>query len=189
MKFNKLGSIILGYFIRGLLLLAPIFLTFYIIYSFFNWLDSKFYFYFPGAGILTVVVSIIVFGFVGSTFIFQPIVNVFEEAISHIPLVKLIYFSAKDLINAFVGDDKKFNKPVLLQINSPNEVYKMGFITQEDLNNLGFEGYVSVYCPHSYAFSGEMFVVSRDKIKILDIPTSDAMKFIVSGGVSKGQED
>jgi uncharacterized membrane protein len=188
MNYNKFTSLIFGYFIRGLLLLAPIFLTVYIIYGFFNWLDSKFYFYFPGAGILTVVVSIITFGFIGTTFIFQPIVRVFEVGISHIPLVKFIYFSAKDLISAFVGDNKKFSEPVLIQINESTGISKIGFITQSDLDSFGIEGYISVYCPHSYAFSGEMYVIPKGKVKLLDISTSEAMKFIVSGGVSKGVE-
>ena len=186
MNYSKFSSLVLGFFIKGLLLIAPIFLTFYSIYGFFNWLDAKFYFYFPGAGILTVIISIIAFGFIGSTFIFQPIVRIFEEAIAHIPLVKFIYFSAKDLISAFVGDNKKFSQPVLIKINEQTGISKMGFITQQELDSFGVFGVISVYCPHSYAFSGEMYVISKDKVQILNISTSEAMKFIVSGGVSKG---
>ena len=73
-----------------------------------------------------------------------------------IPLVKLIYSAVKDLLNAFVGEKKKFNKPVLVEINRENKLYQIGFITQADLTELGLNDMVSVYFPHSYAFSGSL---------------------------------
>jgi uncharacterized membrane protein len=88
------------------------------------------------------------------------------------------------LLGAFVGDKKKFNKPVLVRINKDNELYQLGFITQPDLSRLGLTDMVVVYFPHSYAFSGYHYFVPKDSIKPLDITGQTAMKFIVSGGVS-----
>ena len=101
-----------------------------------------------------------------------------------IPLVKLIYSAVKDLLGAFVGDKKKFNKPVLVRINKENNLYQIGFITQSDLTDLGLTDMVVVYFPHSYAFSGYHYFVPKENIKPLDVPGPTAMKFIVSGGVS-----
>jgi uncharacterized membrane protein len=105
-----------------------------------------------------------------------------------IPLVKLIYSAVKDLLGAFVGDKKKFNKPVLVRINKENNLYQIGFITQSDLTDLGLTDMVVVYFPHSYAFSGYHYFVPKESIKPLNIPGPTAMKFIVSGGVSGFKE-
>jgi uncharacterized membrane protein len=105
-----------------------------------------------------------------------------------IPLVKLIYSAVKDLLGAFVGDKKKFNKPVLVRLNKENSLYQIGFITQSDLTDLGLTDMVVVYFPHSYAFSGYHYFVPKESIKPLDIPGPTAMKFIVSGGVSGFKE-
>jgi uncharacterized membrane protein len=105
-----------------------------------------------------------------------------------IPLVKLIYSAVKDLLGAFVGDKKKFNKPVLVRINKDNSLHQLGFITQSDLSELGLNNMVVVYFPHSYAFSGFHYFVPKENITPLDISGPVAMKFIVSGGVSGFKE-
>ena len=101
------------------------------------------------------------------------------------PLVKLVYSSLNDLFKAFVGKEKKFNKPVLVKVNTISDLEKMGFLTQTDLSKLNIKDKVTVYFPHSYNFSGEMFIVPVEHVTPLDIPAAEAMKFIVSGGVTE----
>lgn len=185
MNFNKFSSRIFSYFLRGLLLLGPVYLTGSILFSVFDKLDRQFYFYFRGTGLLILVGIIVLVGFIGSTFIAIPLFKLFEAWMERLPLVRLIYFSLKDLINAFVGDKKKFDKPVLLILNKENGIHKLGFITQEDLKSLDINNnLVTVYCPHSYAFSGETFLVPKENISLINASTSEVMKFVVSGGVS-----
>lgn len=102
-----------------------------------------------------------------------------------VPVVKVIYSALKDFFSAFVGSEKKFNKPVLVKVNTISELEKIGFVTTEDLSDIGILDKVSVYFPHSYNFSGEMFIVPKEHIKPLNISPSEAMKFVVSGGVTK----
>lgn len=185
MNFNKISSQLFSYFVRGLLLLAPVYLTGQFIFSVFDKLDQQFYFYFRGTGLLILVGIIMLVGFIGSTFIAIPVFKLFEAWIERLPLVRLIYFSLKDLINAFVGDKKKFDKPVLMILNKENGIHKLGFITQDNLNSLEISNeLVTVYCPHSYAFSGETFLVPKENITLINASTSEVMKFVVSGGVS-----
>ena len=127
-------------------------------------------------------------GFLGSTFISVPVLQIFEEAIIRIPLVGIIYSSLKDLVGAFVGDKKKFNQPVSFMLNKENGIQKIGFITQEDLQFIELKDSVMVYCPHSYAFSGELFIVPSASVNPLNLPASDVMKMIISGGVSLSQD-
>jgi uncharacterized membrane protein len=189
-KFKRISAKLFSYFVKGLLLLAPVYITGYIIFNLLDSLDSHFYFYFRGTGLALMVAIIMVVGFLGSTFISVPVVQIFEDGLARLPLVRLIYFSLKDLVEAFVGDKKKFNQPVKVLFNKENGIQKIGFITQSDLQFLDIsEGSVMVYCPHSYAFSGEMFIVPSASITPLHLPTSDVMKMIISGGVSLSQEN
>ncbi|MES2516488.1 MAG: DUF502 domain-containing protein [Bacteroidota bacterium] len=189
-KFKRISAKLFSYFVKGLLLLAPVYITGYIIFNLLDSLDSHFYFYFRGTGLALMVAIIMTVGFLGSTFISVPVVQIFEEGLARLPLVRLIYFSLKDLVEAFVGDKKKFNQPVKIMFNRENGIQKIGFITQDDLQFLNIQdGSVMVYCPHSYAFSGEMFIVPSSSVTPLNIHTSDVMKMIISGGVSLSQEN
>lgn len=183
-RLKRVTAKLLSYFIKGLFLLAPVYITGYIIFNLLNSLDQEFYFYFRGTGLAVIVAIIMIVGFLGSTFISIPLVQILEEGVSKLPLVGLIYFSLKDLIGAFVGDKKKFNQPVKFILNKENGIQKLGFITQTDLGFLNIEDSVIVYCPHSYAFSGELYIVPTANVTLLNQPASDVMKMIVSGGVS-----
>jgi uncharacterized membrane protein len=137
-------------------------------------------------GIVIVFLLIALLGWLGKIFITEPFKKQFLKLLDKAPLVKVIYNSIQDLLKAFVGNEKKFDKPVLVKINHISNLEKIGFITQEDLEELGISNEkVIVYFPHSYAFSGEMFIVPSEHIRPIDKKSADVMKFIVSAGVSK----
>ncbi|GAA4395703.1 DUF502 domain-containing protein [Nibrella viscosa] len=172
------------YFGRGLLFVAPIGLTIYVFYGIFEWADSLNPSEIPGIGLLIMLGIIMGVGVLVSTIIPNSFLTLFEGSIKHLPLVRLIYFSLKDLISSFVGDKKKFNQPVLVLVNPQAQLSKLGFITQTDLSHLHISDAVAVYMPHSYAFSGELFIVPVSNVKLLNASSTDVMKMIVSGGVS-----
>lgn len=175
---------ILRYFFSGTLFIVPLVATAYFIFVSFRWLDNLLNLPYPGLGFVIILVAITLFGYLTTNFAFKTMTVWFDHGMNRIPLVKLIYSAIKDLLGAFVGDKKKFNKPVLVRINRDNQLYQIGFITQSDLTDLGLTDMVVVYFPHSYAFSGYHYFVPKENIKPLDIPGTLAMKFIVSGGVS-----
>lgn len=186
---NKLGSKIIGLFLQGVLYFIPVFVPIYIIYSFFDSIDKGiklwFGFEFPGLGLLVAFFSLALIGWLGKTFITEPIKNWFNKWLEKAPLIKVIYNSAQDLIKAFVGKEKKFTKPVLVKVNTISNLEKIGFITQEDLSDFGIlDGKIAVYFPHSYAFSGELFIVPKEHITLIEKKSADVMKFIVSAGIS-----
>ncbi len=184
-----------GFFIRGLLFVAPVGFTILILYNAFDFVDSlvriRFSFdqpnqefFIPGLGFVIVIFGTAFIGFVFTVLLPQTIQNWLETGIKNLPLIKIFYSAFKDLISAFVGDKKKFKQGVIVTINRESNIKKMGFLTQEDLNALNLPEMVSVYCPHSYAFSGEMFIVPKENIQLLSISSAEVMKIIVSGGVS-----
>lgn len=181
------------YFFQGILFITPTALTIYIVYIIFTYVDGYIQSFLeqlvpwriPGLGILAILVIITLVGFIAGSIIFSPISKFFDTIMKRAPLVKVLYSSIKDLLSAFVGQEKKFDKPVLVKVNTISELEKMGFLTTEDLSELNIKDKVAVYFPHSYNFSGEMFIVPTKHITPLNIPASEAMKFIVSGGVTK----
>jgi uncharacterized membrane protein len=175
---------ILTYFFRGLLFIVPLALTIYIIYVTLQWIDGLIPVNIPGLGFLIIVANITFLGYLASFFITRPFFELFEKYVIRIPIVNILYTSIKDLIGAFVGDHKKFNIPVTVALNSDHTVLKVGFITREDLGKLEMQEYISVYLPHSYNFSGNHFLVKKDLVRRLNMNSTDAMKFVVSGGVS-----
>jgi uncharacterized membrane protein len=175
---------LLNYFFRGLLILVPIALTIYIIVIFLQWLDNLIPVQVPGLGLVLVLGIIVLFGYLASTLIARPIFDLLEEILLSVPVISLIYAPIKDLMTAFVGDKKKFTQAVLVTMDEINGVQKLGFITQSNLEVLGLQDKVAVYLPHSYNFSGNFYIVPRERVILLDLPGADVMKFIVSGGVS-----
>lgn len=174
---------ILTYFFRGLLFVVPIALTIYVITLFIQFLDGILPIPVPGLGILIMLVFVTFVGFLASIFITKPLFEIFERWVFKIPLINILYTSIKDLMSAFVGDKKKFNTPVIVKLSE--SVSRLGFITQDNLSSLEEEHLVAIYFPHSYNFSGNLFLVPRENVRILkNVRSTDVMKFIVSGGVS-----
>ncbi|MFB9863645.1 DUF502 domain-containing protein [Rufibacter immobilis] len=176
---------LLRYFLNGFLIVAPISLTVYIIVAIINWLDELFWLKYPGLGLLLIIALVTLVGFIGSSFFVKPFLVLTERILSRLPLVNMIYSSLRDLFDAFVGENQKFNQPVLVKMTQYNDTYKLGFVTQLTMESVHLPDKVAVYFPHSYNFSGELFLVARENVTYLEIPSSEVMKFVVSGGVSK----
>jgi uncharacterized membrane protein len=150
-----------------------------------TWLEKLIGIHIPGLGLLAILLVITLLGYIGQSVIFIPVRRFAGKMIEKTPLLNLIYSSIRDLLNAFVGKEKKFNKPVLVKVNTISELEKIGFLTQEDLRDLDIIGKVAVYFPHSYNFSGELFIVPAEHVKPINMTPTEAMKFIVSGGVAR----
>lgn len=194
---KQLFRALLRYFVKGLLIVVPLGAAFLLIFwavktldnalnlSDFLWTDPKTGkpMYIPGLGILNVIVLILVAGILVTNVVTDPIKRWFYRWLNRLPLFKFLYSSIKDLTEAFVGEEKKFNEPVLVEINEFG-VKKIGFMTQKDLSALGLAGEVAVYFPWSYSFAGQVIIISADKVKPIDKSAADMMKFVISGGVS-----
>jgi uncharacterized membrane protein len=185
---------IIAYFLQGLLLIAPTFVTLWAIFYFFNFFDSGindlfekvFHFRFPGFGLVTVFALITLIGFIGSMVIVQPILHIMDLILEKTPVVKDIYNALKDFFGAFISNKKKFNKPAMFELGKGSGVFKLGFITQQDLSDLHIKDKVAIYTPLSYNLSGIMYMVNADQVEPLEnVSSSVVMKFILSGGVTE----
>ena len=181
---------LVDYFLKGLVIFVPITLTVFLLVWAFTSLDAVFRDflprYFPGLGILLTVLSIILIGFIASNFLGKKLFGLIEKVFTGLPLVKLLYSAVKDMIEAFAGEKRSFDKPVIATLSPGGAAKVVGFVTQESLDNFGLSDYVAVYLPQSYNFAGNVLLFPKESVKPLNIESSQAMAFIVSGGVSKG---
>ncbi|SUJ01610.1 Uncharacterized conserved protein [Sphingobacterium spiritivorum] len=194
--FSKIFRGFLNYLIKGTLVMVPlagaIFLIVWIVASVDSTLNLTEHFledesghplYIPGIGILTVILILVLAGVIFTNFVTDPIKQWITRQINRIPLFNTLYSSIKDFTEAFVGDAKKFNEPVLVTVNGMG-LKKIGFLTQHDLSKLNLPDDVIVYFPYSYSFAGQVVIVKADKVEKLNMSATDAMKLVVSGGVS-----
>ena len=201
------GKKLLQFFFQGLIVLAPIAITLWVVIGLFTWIDgilpNLIHTLFPsllekdaagnlkslpGLGFVVVIALVLLVGWISSLFVVGRLVTLLDTVLEKTPGIKFIYSSVKDFLEAFAGNKKKFDKPVLVNVDAP-DVWRVGFITQQSAADFGMEDHVTVYVPHSYAISGITYIVSKDRIKPLnDVSAADAMKFAVSGGVTDVHE-
>ena len=175
---------LLSFFLRGLVLTVPLVVTIAVCWVILTRVDGWLGIPIPGLGLLVTLAGITLIGFVGSTFLWTQAERWLDQLLERLPFVRLLYSSTKDLLNAFVGEKRRFDTPVLVQLSADGAVRTFGFITQPSLSALGLPGDVAVYFPQSYNFAGQLVVVPTSRVTRLDAVSSDVLAFIVSGGVT-----
>ncbi|MFD1631384.1 DUF502 domain-containing protein [Pseudopedobacter beijingensis] len=193
---KKIFNAFITYCLKGVLLILPIGGALFLLLWGFSTLDSFLNFsesflldpetgkplYIPGLGILSIIIVVFVAGIIATFLITEPIYAWINRQINKVPILRFLYSSVKDITEAFVGDEKKLNEPVIVEMVSG--IKKIGFLTQKDLRAIGLKDEVAVYFPWSYSFAGELVIVKADRVKPLNVSSAQAMKFIVSGGVT-----
>jgi uncharacterized membrane protein len=172
------------YFLQGLLFLVPLFVTVYVIYWVFVRIDGILDMPVPGVGFIVTIVFVTLVGFGASNFLTKNIVGLVDKIFARLPLVKMIYTAIKDLVNAFVGDKKSFNRPVQVVINRESNLRVLGFATRDSLDSIGIQDSMAVYLPQSYNFAGNLIIVDSEQVSPMSADPGEVMKLIVSGGVS-----
>lgn len=207
MQKRQVARKLFQYFLQGLIILAPIIITIYAVTGLFNFIDNivpniletifphwvgtdaqgnprKI----PGIGFIIVVVTVVLVGYISSSFIVGRAVDLFDRVLERTPGIKIIYTTLKDFFEAFAGNKRKFDKAVLVSVKE-RDVWQIGFITQQDMKQFGLEEYMAVYVPNSYALAGQLYFVQRDRVKLApDVGSADALKFAISGGVTEIEE-
>ncbi|TKK71576.1 DUF502 domain-containing protein [Ilyomonas limi] len=200
--FSYIANKALQLFLQGLIVIVPIAVTVYAAVWLFTAIDSilpnivrtlfpdharfqEKIITIPGLNFIILILLIIFIGWISSLFFISRLVAFFDRILEHTPGIKFIYTSVKDFLEAFAGNKKKFDKPVLVNVDGA-DVWRVGFITHEDAASFGLNDHAVVYVPHAYAVSGITYIVPKERIKLLTHTSSaDAMKFTISGGVTE----
>lgn len=196
------------YFLQGLLYTAPVAITFYFFYEVFYYIDHlipteeidaedsvfepisdflKAIKGIPGIGVLIIFFGITLAGLLGNYLLRFPIFNWFENRFERVPLFNLVYSSIKDVVKSLTGQKQGFKKPVLVKLYENSEIRRLGFVTDEALGLLMDDEYqlVTVYVPHSFAISGQLFLVPPKYITPVNESSSEVMKYIIAGGITE----
>lgn len=179
------------YFLQGLLILGPVSITLYFIYLVFDKIDGLLRpaINIPGLGFIIIIAFIILVGYVSSFFVMERLLSVLDRFLEKAPGVKLLYSFIKDFFEAFAGNKKKFTHNVLACVDD-TDVWRVGFITQEDMSSFGMENYVAVYLPMSYSVAGNVYIISKERVRPMhNVSATQSMKFAVSGGVTQTLTD
>ncbi len=175
-----------SYFLQGLVFLVPIAVPLYVLVWVFLTVDGWLALPVPGAGLLVVVVSVTLLGFLLSSFLLRRLLSAFESVLERLPLVKLLHGAVKDLMGAVAGEKRRFDRPVLVTLGAGSTARALGFVTRDSLEALGLPEDVAVYLPQAYNFAGQLLIVPRTAVVPLPVEAGAVMTFIVSGGVSGG---
>ncbi|MEY2195793.1 DUF502 domain-containing protein [Neobacillus sp. BF23-41] len=189
---------ILKNFINGILTIVPIILVIYVIYKTFLFLDGllgntlKPYLkedYIPGIGLLTTFILITVLGWLSTKYISGKIIRLIDILLDKIPVVKTIYSVIKDTVQSFLGEKKSFSKVALVVIPG-TEMRSLGFITSEQLEEFysPLKDHVAVYIPQTFQVAGFTFLIPKEQVEIIDVKPEEAMKFILSGGMTSSSK-
>ncbi len=173
------------YFFRGLIVLAPAVLTVYVFWLIFSKVDQWLGFRIPGAGIAVTVALITLFGFLTSTVLARWVLGFVDRMFNRLPLVRLVYSSTRDLLDAFVGEKRRFDRPVVVSTHADGVEKAFGFVTSETMTRFGLDQHVTVYLPFSYTFTGVIRIYPKSSVRPLATDSAELMAFVVSGGVTE----
>ena len=177
-------SRILNYFFRGLIILAPAVVTVYVFWLIFSTVDQWMGLPIPGAGIAVTIVLITLFGFFTSSVLARWLLGLVDSAFERLPLVRLVYTSTRDLLDAFVGQKRRFDRPVVVTTSADGVEKALGFVTRQTMDRFGLADHVTVYMPLSYAFTGMVRIYPAKNVRPLAMDSAELMAFVVSGGVT-----
>jgi len=171
-------------FLRGLVIVVPIAVTVYLLYQTFIRLDQLLQVKTPGLGLAILLAAIVGIGALAGNFVGRRFFSLTEKLFTKAPIVRIVYSAIKDLLEGFVGDKRRFDRPVAIAMSEG--VRAFGFITRDDLTALGLPGDVAVYIPFSYTWDGCLLVVARERVTPIEADSASVMALVVSGGVSRG---
>ena len=183
---------LIGWFLQGLVVVVPIgaiaFGAWFLFVEVDAWINVEPLLNrrVPGAGVVITIALVTLVGFLASNFATRWLFSAFEEIVARTPLLKLLYTSLKDLVGAFVGETKRFDRPVLVQLGASPDVGTIGFVTRSSLEEIGLADHVAVYVPQAYNIGGNVVVVPRSRVRALDAEPGAVMSFVVSGGITGG---
>lgn len=176
-------------FINGLVLIVPLAITIFVIAEILSLtegaLGKHLPLYFPGLGILTILLLIYLVGWFSSNWFMKKLIVWGEMIVNKIPIVKFIYNSVKHLSTAVFESNSMFNQVVLVPY--PHEgVRAMGFVmadVPEALRERLGEEYLCVFIPWSLNMtSGTNLFVAKKDVIYLDISSESALQYILTAG-------
>ena len=200
-KSKSFLSKIRSYFLTGVIITAPVGLTFYVAILFIGFVDSRVrniipekYHYdnllpieIPGIGLLFVFILLTFIGFLTAGLIGKFIIKLGERIISRLPIIRSVYGALKQIFESVLASSSKSFREVVLIEYPRKGVWAIGFITGDtkgEVQNATKENMVNVFLPTTpNPTSGFLLFVPRKDVIILDMNVEEGIKMVISGGI------
>src|SRR6185312_4784158 len=199
---KRIGARIRNYFLTGLVLVGPVFVTAYLTWSFITWVDgwvkplippafrpeTYIPFDIPGTGLVIAFTTLTLLGFLTANLVGRKLVEFGEKFLNRMPVVRPIYRTMKQIFETvFSKDGSSFRNVGLMEFPAPG-MWSLVFLSQPPSNDIAAKlpqgEYVSVFMPCTpNPTTGFFFYMKRNEILDLDIKVEDAMTLLISAGM------
>jgi uncharacterized membrane protein len=196
---EKLFRILRKYFVTGMIVIIPIWITIIVIRAVVNLINGTFdllpavvhprtYIPFFGVEIIIALLFIIIMGIITSNFVGKKLIGFGELILARIPIVKTIYQGVKQLTTGIMTDKKMFTRVVLLEFPIKGLLF-IGFVTGEGtdlMQEKKDKKMLKIFIPTTpNPTSGFFCMAAEDEVKPLNISVDEAFKLIISAGFSE----
>jgi len=186
-------------FVRGLIILLPLLITIWLIFFFYDFLDGIFGniisafigHHIPGLGFVLIIALILFAGFISPLIIGKRMIEIGDEFMRKVPLVKSIYSSVKQVNDVLFmeRETKGFNRACLVEYPR-HGIWSVGFVTSDAASEIdkksGGHKMINVFIANTPTpATGFLIIVPSSEVKLLDMKIDDAFKYVISGGVLK----
>jgi len=202
---KKVRTILKNYFIAGLLVILPIFITAYVIWFLIKAMDAVLKYipakylpetylniYIPGLGLVLGVLLILVVGVLARNIAGRTVLESWDNFIDRIPLARIIYSSVKQLLQAFFLQNSDAFQRVALVEYPRRGIYVLGFITGQSKGEVQMKtdkNMINVFIPTTpNPTSGFYVLFPEEDLTVLDMSVEDAFKLLISGGIVSPHE-
>jgi uncharacterized membrane protein len=194
--FKAISKILLTGFITLLPVVLTIYLLYWIAVSSEHVMGNALRFilpeilYFPGLGMLAGLVVVFIVGLLMNAIVVRKLFSLGEQVLYRLPLIKSVYGAFRDFFDFFSPKKEGFGQVVAVTIN---DMEIIGFVTQEDPHRLP-ESFrdrdsVLVYLPMSYMVGGYTIFVKRSDLRPLKMTMDEAMRFVMTAGITGKKAD
>lgn len=189
---KKIKAFLKKYFITGLLVIIPVWATFYVLKAILGWIDGMLAplleqylgLRFPGLGIVTLVFLILVVGMLSANYLGRRLVRYGDAFLQKVPLVRGVYSTMKKIMETF-SLKQNFHGVALVEYPRKGS-YSVGFVTGEvPGETVGLAGrFVTVFVPTTpNPTAGFLLILPEGEVSFLDMTVEEGMKFIISIGL------
>ncbi len=203
----KLGAKIRAYFFTGILVTAPVSITFYMAYKIILWIDAgvgsllppqlKTYyndlpFTIPGLGVVVLIVSMIVIGMFAAGFVGRFFIRLGDWIVKKMPVISTVYSLLKQVFETFLSNkNQAFSQVVLLEYPRKG-IWILGFVSTEtggEVKKIMNKEMLNVFIPTTpNPTSGFLIFVPKEDVVFLQMTVEEGLKFVISGGIVAPQE-
>ncbi len=189
-----------GYFVTGLLVVVPLYITIYVLSLIVRFMDNIFTilpgflqpdsylpFHIPGLGIFFTIAGIFIVGVLATNIFGKWLLEITERVVAKLPILRVVYNATKQFLETFFSKEHEGLRKVVLVEFPRKGAWSVGFLTGKtrgEVKDKTPENTVNVFLPTTpNPTSGFYIIVHESEIIPLEMKVEDAFKVLMTGGM------